>query len=177
MSKVKLFIACSLDGYIATEDGSVSWLNDLPQFEEDASYDEFYQSVGVLVMGSKTYLQIVEELSETWPYPGVKTYVLSSKISRDDDLITSVNMPVETLVRKLKEESPEDIWIVGGSHIISPLINHNLVDEYMIGIVPIILGNGIPLFQSIENPQALRLINTFRKNDIVYVHYAPKDRI
>lgn len=80
MSKCILYVAASIDGFIAKSDGDVSWLVEDEMFEEDNGFLHFMQTIGCIIMGSKTYLQIIHELAKnSWPYLGKKTYVFSKR--------------------------------------------------------------------------------------------------
>lgn len=174
MSKVKLFIAISLDGYIATESGSIEWLNHFPQDEVDDSYETFYNSIGNVIMGSTTYRQITEELADVYPYADSKSYVLTSQTFKPADGVTFVNKNVSDVVKDIKSNNDYDIWIVGGSSIVKPLVENDEIDEYIIAIAPILLGKGIPLFKHMNESITLNLINTYRKNQLVYLNYEKK---
>lgn len=174
MSKVKLFIAMSLDGFIATELGSIDWLNQFPQVEVDNSYENFYSSIGNVIMGSTTYRQITEELADVYPYADSKSYVLTSQKFDHTDGVVFLNKDVSDVIDDIKKENDEDIWIVGGSSIVKPLVEKNEIDEYIIAVTPIILGNGIPLFKEMEQFVMLTLVDSYRKNHLVYLHYEKK---
>lgn len=171
MVKVKLFIAMSLDGYIASEDGSVDWLSAIENSEEDTSYDDFYKSIDSLIMGSTTYEQVVHDLSDIWPYPGIDSYILTSKDYRSYDSIHFVNQDTVEFIRSLKEERTKDIWIVGGPKIVNPLIEAGMIDEYIIAIIPVLLGKGIRLFTPQATQTNLKLVETYSRNQCVYVKY------
>lgn len=117
MRKVSLFIAVSLDGYIADVDGKVDWLEGQESTgAESESYDNFIKDIDTVIMGWNTYNQIITELSpDEWVYSGLNTYVITHKEmeSGDEVLFTDKN-PVE-LIKKLKSETGKDIWICGES--------------------------------------------------------------
>lgn len=157
MRKVILYIATSLDGYIAEEDGGIRWLTDDVQFDEgDTSYDDFYSTVDTVVLGRTTYDQVTQELSPAnYPYEDVKSYVMTSKPFKGQDNLIPTNENIINLIKTLKAQSGKAIWIVGGASIIYPLVKENLIDEYQISIVPVLLGKGIPLFE--KNNQKINL--------------------
>src|SRR5206468_1928991 len=117
------------------------------------SYDRFYDGVGALVMGSTTYSFIVEELEDggRWPYPGKATWVLSSrKLAEPDDEGADVRV-AKTGVRELYGEmvaaaGEGTLWIVGGGNVASQFADAGLLDELMVTVVPLVLGEGKPLF-------------------------------
>lgn len=147
MRPLKLYIATSLDGYIATADGSVEWLDAYQSDEEDYGYHRFYDSVDTLLMGGNTYRAILG-FGCDWPYAGKQTWVLSRSIqAATSGQFGIISRDTLTFVRQLKSlETGKDIWLVGGGEIISLLLAENLIDEMLLCIFPVMLGNGIPLF-------------------------------
>lgn len=141
MRKIILYIACSLDGYIADKEGRVDWL----YHDQDYGYEEFKASVDTIIMGRKTFDQ-VNAFGE-WPYAGMETIVLSrTRSGKENDWIIFENDLNLDFIKKLKEQSGKDIWLLGGAKVIQYFLKHDLIDEYKIFIQPILLGGGIPLF-------------------------------
>lgn len=120
MRKVTLFIAMSLDGYIAGIDGNIDWLHGQePEQDDMVSYDEFVKSIDTVIMGWNTYHQIAVELSpEAWIYDDLKSYVLTHRELPATEQIEFVNRDVCELVVALKKEVGKDIWICGGANTI-----------------------------------------------------------
>lgn len=131
MKKISLFIAMSLDGYIADNKGSVNWLVGQSNEDNDIdSYSEFVKDIDTVIMGWNTYHQIVTELSpDEWVYDDFTTYVVThnSQISSDKIHFTDKN-PVE-LVRKLRKENGKGIWICGGANLIQQLVSMDMFGE------------------------------------------------
>ncbi|QHT70936.1 dihydrofolate reductase [Rhodocytophaga rosea] len=155
MRKVKLYIATSLDGKIARKDGSVNWLPD--PASEDYGYQPFDDSIDATLMGYKTY-EICLQFGE-WPYQGKSTYVFtrdSAKPVVPESILVTQN-PVD-FVRHLKEQKGKDIWLVGGGEIVSLFHDADLIDEYILAFIPVLLGEGIELFPNIKKQENLRLI-------------------
>jgi len=123
MRKIKLFIACSLDGYIAKEDGSVNWLPE----NTDSGYDQFYSSIDTVLMGQKTYEQILT--FGKYPYKDKISYVFSRNPNQKKDENVEFTSEVEEFTKKLVSSSGKDIWLVGGSEIASTFVNLKFVDE------------------------------------------------
>ncbi len=150
MPKIRLYIACSLDGYIAREDGSIDWLNEYENNSEtDYGYSEFYESIGTVLMGRKTYEQVLG--FGNWPYGEKKSYVFTRQKEplRYEKNIEFVSSDVKEFVSHLKENTEADIWLVGGSQLIKIFLEENLVQDMIVFVVPVILGSGIPLFDHI----------------------------
>ncbi|WP_418300786.1 dihydrofolate reductase family protein [Lysinibacillus fusiformis] len=170
--EVVLYIATSLDGFIAKEDNDLQWLTET-EGEGDAGYAEMYQSIDTSIMGKKTYDYIMKN-SESFPYPEKKCYVFSNSEKDSNEYVEFVNEDVVEFTRKLKEQEGSKIWMVGGAGILDAFIKENLVDEYIITVTPHILGSGIPLFKE-NNPQIdLILIDTKRYGQFVQMHYKVK---
>ncbi|PAX59502.1 dihydrofolate reductase family protein [Brunnivagina elsteri] len=149
MTKFILYIATSVDGYIARSDGSVDWLPSPEVDGEDYGYGKFYDSIDALVMGSTTYEQILE--FGDWQYPGKLSYVFTSRnLSTKRNNILFVKGGIEEVILDMNRRGYKRVWLVGGGNIISSFLNKGLVDEYIITIIPIILGSGISLFQSVS---------------------------
>lgn len=171
--EVVLYIAMSLDGYIADTQGSVSWLGgDNSDSENMGSYMEFYETIDTVIMGYATYKQIITELSpDKWVYEGKKCYILTHrKIDSTEDIIFT-DQPMDVLVGELKRETGKNIWICGGANIAAQFMEYDLIDSYAISIIPIILGNGISLFPKSDKSIPLKLISTRSYNgvtDLVY---------
>ncbi len=121
--------------------------------EPDDTFTPFFGSVDTVIMGKRTYHQIVTELSpEQWPYTGAKTFVIThDNESHDNGHICFRNTSVCQLVDELKQQSGKNIWICGGAQTARQLIGQNMIDTYHIAVIPVILGGGIKLFDTTEH--------------------------
>ena len=162
LRKTILYIAVSLDGYIADHAGGVSWLNS-PEAAAagDEGYRRFLQTVDTIVMGGRTYRQVVTELSPgSWPYAGLEAYVLTRRYEEPDmPGIHFVNRPVSDLLRELGSRPGKAIWLCGGAELIHACREEDLIDEYHITVMPILLGEGIPLFRPSGRSTPLALVS------------------
>lgn len=168
-----LYIAVSLDGYIARNNGAVDWLSDGSEnLNIDNGYDRFYKSIDTVVMGRTTYEQVINELSpDVWVYEGKKCYVAATKKWESDNRVEFISEDIAGFVNNLKKQQGKDIWLVGGGKLIDQFIKQNLIDKYIITIIPTILGDGIPLFLG-KNPEIkLKLIETINIGDMVELTY------
>jgi dihydrofolate reductase len=164
--KVVLFIACSLDGYIAGKDDDIAWLFD----DDDYGYKKFLASIDTVLMGRRTYDQALR--MGPFPYPDKDCYVFSRSLMGGDDNIEFVNQPVKDFVQTLREREGTDIWLVGGSELIDLFMKERLVDEFIISIHPVVLGEGIRMFRSGFPKQALKLKGSISfTSGLVQVHY------
>ena len=178
MRKIVLYIAMSLDGYIADREGNVDWLSgDGSDPENCGSYPEFSSTVDTVILGHTTYRQIITQLSpDSWPYEGMQSYVLTHHKQEDSSEIHFVDMPASELLNKLKQQEGKDIWLCGGADIIDQALKANLVDELTISVLPTLLGDGIRLFRTNETPKSLTLISHRSYNGIVDLVYRTKVR-
>lgn len=158
--KVVVYIGISLDGYIATKDDSLEWLLNT-QGEGDNGFGEFYDTVDTIIMGRRTYDWIMKEEKGRFPYAGKECYVYTAGGAEDTEHVKFTAEQPEALIAGLKTEGKK-IWIVGGSGIIDLFRQAGLVDEWIVSIAPVILGEGIPLFQAGEMEElALERVRTF----------------
>lgn len=174
MRKVVLYIAMSLDGYIADEHGNVDWLNGQDMSVENMdTYSVFVQYVDTVIMGWDTYEQIATKLSPTeWVYANLTSYVVTHrKITSPNSIIFTEKAP-SNLVKELRAKEGKDIWLCGGANIVQQLIQTDLIDEYYISVIPTILGSGIRLFGTAPDEIKLKLISTQAYNGIVELVYA-----
>jgi len=179
--RVILYIAMSLDGYIADINGNVNWIegdNSIPNDDDDTmgNYTKFIDTVDTILMGFNTYEQIVTTLSpQKWPYEGLKSYVFTNKrlVSQSTDIEFTNNSPAE-IINTIRGFYGKNIWVCGGAILANEIIKENLIDEYHITIIPTILGDGISLFKH-NNPNiSLRLISTDNINGLITCKYAKR---
>jgi dihydrofolate reductase len=157
MAKTQYYCACTLDGYIAEADDTLDWLLKYEgSFEGEGvepikgSYDRYYEGVGALVMGSTTYEFVLDELDE-WPYKGKPTWVLSTRdLPRpegEEADVRIVNAKVPDLHQEMMTAAGErNLWVVGGGNVASQFADAGLLDELLVTVVPVVLGEGKPLF-------------------------------
>ena len=173
MRKVVLFIAMSLDGFIADAYGHVDWLSGQRPNEDDMrTYKEFIKGVDSVVMGWKTYHQIVTELSvEDWFYKDLNSFVITHHDIVSNEKITAVHGDICAFIETLKKEEGKNIWICGGADVVRQLMKQQMIDRYHISIIPIILGDGVRLFSKVQGERKLKLVKTESYNGIVDVVY------
>lgn len=177
MPKTILYISMSLDGYLADISGKVDFLQgDNSDPLNLGTYDDFFNSIETIILGYKTYNQIITEISpNNWVYSGKKTYVLTNDISdleKSTNEIIFTTVTPENLIKSLRNTSKGDIWIAGGANLANTFIELNEIDQFNIAIIPVILGNGIKLFNFHENKTKLKLLSTKTYNGIVELIYS-----
>ncbi|MCB0586488.1 MAG: dihydrofolate reductase [Phaeodactylibacter sp.] len=146
MRKVLLYIAASIDGYIARPDGGIDWLSSVEKEGEDYGYGELLASIDTTLMGRKTYDDVLG-FDGPFPYPNLKNYVFSrQEKGQDSNPVQHVTGDPAAYVKGLKSQPGSNIWLIGGGQLNTVLLNAGLIDEMILSIIPIILGEGIPLF-------------------------------
>lgn len=142
--KIIFNLAMSLDGYIADQDGGFGWINGdgdkTLDTEQNFDFDEFTNNIDIIVMGRKCF-----EEAPTDNFKDKRLIVATSKQIDDYDNFQFVNSDITEYVKKLSEQSL-NIWIFGGGLLADSFIKQDLIDEYIVGIIPVILGSGRPLF-------------------------------
>lgn len=175
MRKAVLFIAMSLDGYIADKNGQVEWLSGQDAAAETPdAYSEFIKKIDTVIMGGTTYRQVTEELSPLeWPYNELASYIITHRkgYTPKGKNILFVQENPGSLLLSLKQKPGKDIWICGGADIVHQLMRDSLIDMFHISIIPVILGSGIRLFGPLDFPQELKLTRTRTYNGITELIY------
>lgn len=150
-TRVVYYAAMSLDGYIAESDDNLDWLTGFPGVEPgpavttvEGGYDEFYEGIDALVMGSVTYEWILDHI-DGWAYPGKPSWVLSSRELpvREGADVTVTSAPVTELHAEMTVDT---LWVVGGGNVASQFADAGLLDQVWVTVVPVVLGAGKPLF-------------------------------
>lgn len=165
-----LFIATSLDGYIATKDESLEWLFNV-EGEGDNGYSEFYETVDTVLIGKKTYDWIMAHESGEFPYKNKDCYVFTNSTAEDTEDVKFINEDVVNFTNNLKERDGKNIWIVGGGNLLHSFLEEKLVDELRITVAPTIIGKGIPLFEEGDYQLNLSLKGIRNFNQFVELHY------
>jgi dihydrofolate reductase len=144
--RVRVYIAMSLDGYIATPDGAVDWLE--PFFDADYGYESFISEISCAVMGRITYEQVLD--FGEWPYPDHDVYVLSRAPidGLPERAFAWGGTPGELSAHLAEREREGDCWLIGGGQTIREFERLGAIDEYEVFVMPVWLGAGVPLFPS-----------------------------
>ena len=173
MRKIKLYIAASIDGYIADIEGGLDWLSGYPITPElDYGYDEFFNSVDTVILGGRTYRDILN-MDVIYPYKDKISYIITrNKTNNPKENIQFISENITETVSGLKKQKGKDIWLVGGGEITAMLLDNDLIDEMIITTIPVILGSGIPLFPNTAKESAWQLHNTHSySNNVLQVEY------
>jgi len=158
--KFSVYIATSLDGFIARRNGDIDWLPAPENNGEDFGYAEFMSSVDCLVMGRNTFEKVLT--FGNWPYDR-KVIVLSSRNLNIPSEIAkkaeALNLPPRELAQILAKRGMRHVYVDGGNTI-QRFLADGLIDEMTITIIPILIGEGLPLFGAINNDINLELISS-----------------
>ena len=161
MSNITLYIASSLDGYIADKNGSVVWLEEIPNPEKtDYGYAEFLKEIDTVVMGRTTYEQVLG-FGNDWPYIDQHTVVVSSDKSYEPRTqnTTVLSTLHRSVIEKLRSQSNNGIWLVGGGQMVSAFLKLQAIDRMLLFVMPMMLGSGIRLFPEESPSLAFKLEN------------------
>ena len=160
MRKLSLFIATSLDGYIAKPNDDLSFLKLVEKEGEDYGYSEFTASIDTIILGRKTYDYVLKEIGSTHYDNGQRdVYVITRTERPQFGRTTFYTGNLTELVQQLKSKDGLNIYCDGGAEIIHELLQHDLIDEFIISIIPILVGNGTRLFRDCRPEQQLEFVS------------------
>lgn len=155
--KVILYISMSLDGFIATHDDDISWLSLAEHPGEDYGYADFSREIDTYIVGRKTYDKVVSLVGH-FPYEGQHDcYIITRQKIADRPGITFYDGDISHLIQKLRKQSGKHIYCDGGGEIVRLFMQHDLIDEYIISVIPTLLGDGKRLFSGGVLPRSLKL--------------------
>ena len=168
-----VYIAQSLDGYIAGPNGELDWLEDIDNPEQsDLGFAGFMNTIDALIMGKNTFEKVLS--FGMWPYEKpvfVASASLSSLPSSVEGKAFLLKGTPKDMVIGLKEKGHKNLYIDGGA-VIQSFLSENLIDEFIVTTVPVLLGNGIPLFGSLPKYVKLNLVGSeVLLNQLVKTHY------
>jgi len=161
LSRTQYFVAATVDGFIADPDGGLDWLTSIEGGAVD-TYKRFMPTVGALVMGASTYEWMAEHVAE-WPYRGMPSWVFTHRelprFEGGGDMRFVAGSPAEHIEEMRAAAGDRNVWVVGGGELASQYAEAGLLDELLLTVTPVVLGEGIPLFAR-GLPGRLRLTGT-----------------
>lgn len=172
--KVILYIAVSLDGYIAQPNDDLGFLSIVEQEGEDYGYNDFIETIDAVIVGRKTYEKVIS-MGIEFPHADKDAYIITRTPRPPKGNVKFYTGQLKTLVEKLKAEAGKNIFCDGGAEIVNELLKDDLIDEFIISIIPILLGNGTKLFKDGRPETKLELtsIKSFEKG-LAQLHYQRK---
>ncbi|HJV78439.1 MAG TPA: dihydrofolate reductase family protein [Paludibacter sp.] len=169
--KVILYIAMSLDGYIAAPDSSLDFLSIVEEEGQDYSYSNFVSSVDTVIIGRKSYEKVIS-LGYDYPHTDKNVYVMTRTPRPAIGSTQFHTGNLKELVLELKDKKGKNIYVDGGAEVVNELLLDNLIDEFYISVIPILLGDGISLFKSGRPVLQLKFISSRSYNKgLVQLHY------
>ena len=178
MRKLSLFIATSLDGYIAKPNDDLSFLNLVEKEGEDYGYAKFAETVDTIIIGRKTYDYVLNKIGPAYYDNGQReVYVITGTERPKSGRTTFYTGALDELVKQLKSRDGKDIYCDGGAAVITELLKYDLVDEMIISIIPVLVGEGVRLFKDGRPEQELELISSKSfETGLVQLHYKRKKK-
>ena len=160
MRTLSLFIATTLDGYIAKPNDDLSFLKLVEKEGEDYGYAEFTSTIDTIIVGRKTYDWVVREIGSSHYDNGERNVYVITRTERPGVGKTTFHTgDLTQLVQQLKSEKGKNIYCDGGAEIINELLKNDMVDEFIISVIPVLVGNGTRLFKDGRPEQTLEFIN------------------
>lgn len=173
MAEVIYYVACSLDGFIATADGGIDWLTEFGDVEA-YGYTEFYAAVDAIVMGRTTYEQVLT--FGEWPHADRPVWVLArNTVSAVADGVTVSAAAPGDVVAELESLGHRTIWLVGGGELAGSFARDGLITRYILSVMPVLLGSGIGLLGREGSQARLTLESSLRIGDVVQNVYVTGD--
>lgn len=168
--KLILYIATSADGYIAKPGDDLRFLDIALKEGEDYGYGDFIAGVDTVILGRKTYDYVLQHVEI--PHPDKKVFIITRTHRPERGNATFYSGNISHLINGLKSEPGKNIFCDGGAELVQVLLNENLLDEMIISIVPVMVGNGIKLFLDGRPEQRVELLSvkTF-ETGVVQLHY------
>jgi len=176
MRKISLFIAMSLDGYIAKPNDDLSFLKLVEKEGEDYGYAQFTSTIDTVIIGRRTYDYVVSQIGASHYDNGQRDiYVMTKTVRPQSGRTIFYNKSLTGLIERLKSENGKNIYCDGGAQVINELLKHDLIDELIVSVIPVLLGSGIRLFQDGRPEQELEFAGakTF-DTGLTQLHYKRK---
>lgn len=174
MQRLQLYIATSLDGYIATPDGGLDWLENFPNPDQlDYGYADFYANIDTVIMGRATY-EIINGFGIDWPYANCASYVVTAQ---NDYPITTPNTqrlhtPLRQALLDLQQNAQKNVWLVGGGKLVASVLAEGLIDDLLLTVIPTLIGDGILLWEKGIPTTTFELVEaTSFETGVLQLHY------
>ena len=175
MGTFSYYLAISLDGFLARKDGSVDWLDPFfAKLDSPYDYEAYYETVDALILGRKTFEACITLGKGEYPYPGKPAWVITRnsayEVTQEGVQLMTGNL--RTSISKIIDEYKGRVWLVGGGELAGQLIDEGLIDEIVLTVAPVILGQGLPWAAMVDNETSWQLAETYRAdNGLVQLVY------
>jgi dihydrofolate reductase len=171
MRKLILYIATSLDGYIAKPGDDLSFLSRVEKQGEDYGYNEFIKTVDTMILGRRTYDWVMNQVPK-FPNADMETYVITRTERPIEGNIHFYGGDLKELVENLKRKPGKNIFCNGGAGLVNSLLEDGLIDEFIISVIPVLVGDGLKLFRDGRPEQELEFLEarTF-DTGLVQMHF------
>jgi dihydrofolate reductase len=168
--KIILYIAMSLDGFIATKNDDLTFLNVVEKEGEDYGYTAFYETVDTVILGRRTYEKVIAMGFK--PHEDKETWIITQRPEPDKGRHHFYTGDLKGLVQQLRKQEGKNVFVDGGAFVAQAFLEEHLLDEIIISIIPVLLGDGISLFGNENLGLNLQLLETktFEKG-LVQLHY------
>lgn len=174
MQRLQLYIATSLDGYIATPDGGLDWLENFPNPQQlDYGYTDFYAQIDTVIMGRATY-EMINSFGIDWPYANCTSYIVTTQ--KEYPLSTPnthlLPLPLRQALLHLQQTTQKNIWLVGGGKLVATVLSEGLIDDLLLTLIPALIGDGIPLWEKGIPTTSFELVKAISfDTGVVQLHY------
>lgn len=176
MRKLILYIATSIDGLIAGNNGDLKWFDNFPNPKQtDYGYQGFYDTVDTVIMGGKTF-RAIANMDVEWPYAGKTTYLIS-KTNKDPGIpgVSVLGENWETELKAILAQKGKNVWVVGGGELVGLLLKAGFIDTMILSQFPTILGKGTPLFTHVYDFSKWELSRgRYFSNGVIQTEYVRK---
>lgn len=169
--KVIVYIASSLDGYIAKPNDDLAFLDRVQKEGEDYGYADFMASVDTVIQGRKTYEWVLKHVPD-FVHADKESYIITRSPRESIGKTSFYTGDLKALVSKLKQQTGKNIFVDGGAEVVNALMQEGLIDEFIVSFIPVMLGEGTKLFKDGRPEQVLKFVSakTF-DTGLVQLHY------
>ncbi|HEX6590227.1 MAG TPA: dihydrofolate reductase family protein [Longimicrobiales bacterium] len=173
--KVVCYIAMSADGFIARPDGEFDWLMRHAKSPDAYGYQQFVANIDTVIWGRTTWNQMVSTMDAAPDMGDMRSYVFTShpETGPAKPRVEYTDEPVKSFMERLRAAPGKNIWMMGGGRVIASFLDAGELDEFIISVIPVMIGEGIPLVAPRHREVPLELLETKRHDDgVVMLHYA-----
>ncbi|WP_047684623.1 MULTISPECIES: dihydrofolate reductase family protein [Xenorhabdus] len=170
MSKLVYYVAATMDGYIATENHELGWLETFTLSEDATPYEKFYQSIGAAIIGARTYEWIMKNISGHWPYQNIPSFILSSRnlsIPAEINAVVTHDSAHQIVTKAKAAAKGKDVWLIGGGKTAAFFADAGELQQLFITTVPVFLGSGIRVLPVSRSIQAIPNQQRFLSSGVI----------